>query len=179
MKLSRQLSLAAAFMFCSLQVQLAQARGPSTPEERAKVFELTRSLERDPLNEKATANRLWLREWIADVPDIRFNVCNDLLGHALADNYPYSRGSIQGIYTSRRRWGCRSSKCSHGDAASILELSTGCGVATDSPGNVLDCAWNACRVPINYRQCRNARIAAASFPRPFVVMAFGGGPSIG
>jgi hypothetical membrane protein len=90
-KLSRKLAVAGAFLFCALQVQHAEARGPSTPEERAKVIELTRSLEQDPLNENAEANRLWLRQWIADVPDIRFTVCNDLLGHALTDNYPYSR----------------------------------------------------------------------------------------
>src|SRR5687768_6547380 len=88
-------------------------------------------------------------------------------------------GSVQGIFTSRRRWRRRSSKCSHGDVALILELSTGFRVAADSPCNVPDCAWNAYRVPIFYRQCRNARIAAASFPRSFVVMAFGRGPSIG
>lgn len=91
MKLSRKLAVAGAFLFCALQVQHAQARKPSTPEERTKVIALTRSLERDPLNENAAANRLWLRQWIAEVPDIRFNVCEDLLGHGLTDNYPYSR----------------------------------------------------------------------------------------
>ena len=33
--------------------------------------------------------RQWLREWIVEVPDIRFQVCPDLIGHALGDNYPY------------------------------------------------------------------------------------------
>jgi hypothetical protein len=91
MKLSRKLAVAGAFLFFALQVQHAQAREPSTPAERTKVIELTRSLERDPLNENAAANRQWLRQWIAEVPDIRFNVCDDLLGHGLTDNYPYSR----------------------------------------------------------------------------------------
>lgn len=90
MTLSRKLAVAGAFLFCALQVQHAQAREPSTPEERTKVIELTRSLERDPLNENAAANRQWLHQWIAEVPDIRFNVCDDLLGHGLPDNYPYS-----------------------------------------------------------------------------------------
>ena len=79
MKLTRIPALAGVFLFCALQVQYAQARGPSTPEERTKVIELTRSLERNPLAENAAANRQWLRQWIADVPDIRFNVCNDLV----------------------------------------------------------------------------------------------------
>jgi hypothetical membrane protein len=91
MKLSRALVVVGGFLVFALQVHHAQARGPSTPEERAKVIELTRLLERDPLNENAPATRQWLREWIIEVPDIRFKACSDLLGHALGDNYPYSR----------------------------------------------------------------------------------------
>jgi len=91
MKLSCRLAVTGAFLFCAVQVEHAETRGPSTREERTKVIELTKSLEQDPLNENAEANRRWLRQWIADVPDIRFNVCNNLLGHALTDNYPYSR----------------------------------------------------------------------------------------
>lgn len=63
--------------------QHVQARGPSTGDERAKVVELARSLEQNPLAHNAAETRQWLREWIADVPDIRFWACTDLLGHAL------------------------------------------------------------------------------------------------
>jgi Protein of unknown function (DUF998) len=91
MKLSRGLVMPAAFLVCALQGQHAHARGPSTSEERAKVIELTRMLERDPLNENADATRQWLREWTIDVPEIRFHVCNELLSHGLGENYPYSR----------------------------------------------------------------------------------------
>ena len=90
-KLSRKLIVAGVFLVCALQVHHAQARGPSTPEERAKVVELTRLLERDPLGENAPATRQWLREWIKEVPDISFKVCDDLLGTGLGDKYPYSR----------------------------------------------------------------------------------------
>jgi hypothetical membrane protein len=31
-----------------------------------------------------------LRKWIIEVPDIRVYACDDLLGHGLGDNYPYS-----------------------------------------------------------------------------------------
>ena len=100
MKLIRGLFVAGVFLICALPVHQAQARGPSTPEERAKVVQLTRLLERDPLNENAGATRQWLREWIADVPDIRFKACDDLLGHALGDNYPYSREvNLQTIFS--------------------------------------------------------------------------------
>jgi hypothetical protein len=43
------------------QPEQTQARGPSTVEERAKVIELTRSLEREPLSENAGATRQWLQ----------------------------------------------------------------------------------------------------------------------
>ena len=79
------------FLVCALQGQDAHARGPSTSQERAKVIELTRMLERDPLNENAEATRQWLRQWTIDVPEIRFHVCKELLSHGLAENYPYSR----------------------------------------------------------------------------------------
>jgi hypothetical membrane protein len=91
MKLSRGLVVGGVFLVCALQGHHAHARGPSTPEERAKVIELTRMLERDPLNENADATRQWLRQWTIEVPEIRFHVCNELLSHGLGENYPYSR----------------------------------------------------------------------------------------
>jgi Protein of unknown function (DUF998) len=91
MKLSRGQVVAGVFLVCALQGHYAHARGPSTSEERAKVIELTRMLERDPLNENAAVIRQWLREWTIEVPEIRFHVCNELLSHGIDDNYPYSR----------------------------------------------------------------------------------------
>ena len=72
-------------------MRAAEARGPSTPEERAHFVTLVRKLERNPLGENADAARQWLQEWAAAVPDIRFQVCPDLLDPAFADGYPYSR----------------------------------------------------------------------------------------
>ena len=91
LKSLRRLGVAAAFVACALQPRHAEARGPSTPEERAQFVALVRLLERDPLAENANATRQQLREWMIEVPDIRFKVCPDLLGHALGDDYPYSR----------------------------------------------------------------------------------------
>ena len=90
MKLSRGLVIAGAFLLCAAQGDHAQARGPSTAEERAKVVALTHLLERDPLGENAPMTRQWLRGWVSEVPDIRVYVCDDLLGSGLGDNYPYS-----------------------------------------------------------------------------------------
>ena len=69
----------------------AEAREPSNPEERARFVALVRLLERDPLAENANAIRQQVRQWTIDVPDVRFKVCPDLLGHAIANDYPYSR----------------------------------------------------------------------------------------
>jgi Protein of unknown function (DUF998) len=91
MKPSRELVVVGVFLISALHVHHAHARGPSTPEERAKVIELTRLLERDPLNENADATRKWLREWMVEVPDLRFHVCRELLSHGLGENYPFSR----------------------------------------------------------------------------------------
>ena len=91
MKLSRRLVEASVVLLCALQVLHAQARGPSTREERAKVVALARLLERDPFAENAPATRQALRGWIVEVPDIRVYACDDLLSHGLGDKYPYSR----------------------------------------------------------------------------------------
>lgn len=90
MKLRKSLLKASVLLLCAIQVP-AEARGPSTPEERAKVVAVTRLLERDPFVENAPANRQWLRDWIVEVPDIRVYVCDALLSHDLGETYPYSR----------------------------------------------------------------------------------------
>jgi hypothetical membrane protein len=91
LKLLRGLGVAAVFVACALHPGRAEARGPSTPEERARFVALVRSLESDPLAENANATRQQLRDWTIEVPDIRFKVCPDLLGDAVGNDYPYSR----------------------------------------------------------------------------------------
>ncbi|HJW31973.1 MAG TPA: hypothetical protein VJ505_01275 [Holophagaceae bacterium] len=49
----------------------AQGRGPSTPEERARVVKLALDSEKDPLALMATDGR-WFEKWLDDVPDILF-----------------------------------------------------------------------------------------------------------
>jgi hypothetical protein len=55
-------------------------RGPSTPEERAKVVKLTRQLEREPLGKAAKDARQWLTVWLIQVPDVVVRPCGALLG---------------------------------------------------------------------------------------------------
>lgn len=86
---SRRLIAASVFLIGALP-EPAQARGPSTREERDKVVALARSLERDPFAENAPATRRWLRDWAVEVPDIKFYACDALLLPGLGDDYPYA-----------------------------------------------------------------------------------------
>src|ERR1039457_5136663 len=53
----------------------AKMRGPSTPEERARAVEYVRSLEEYPLAKDGLEKRMWLTEWIVEVPDFTVNAC--------------------------------------------------------------------------------------------------------
>ena len=90
MKSFPRLVAAGVFALCGLQPHPAEARS-STPEERARFVALVRLLEKDPLAENANAARQQLREWVSEVPDIRFKACPDLLGHVIGETYPYAR----------------------------------------------------------------------------------------
>ena len=72
MKRGCGLIVIAALVACALGPHCAEARGPSTVEERAQFVALVRSLEKDPLAHNASATRLQLREWIVEIPDISF-----------------------------------------------------------------------------------------------------------
>src|ERR1039458_6697116 len=53
----------------------AKMRGPSTPEERARAIDYVRSLEENPLAKDGLEKRMWLTEWIVEVPDVTVNAC--------------------------------------------------------------------------------------------------------
>jgi hypothetical protein len=65
--------------------QTEEERGPSTPEERAKVVRLTRQLERDPLGKDAKEARQWLTVWMIHVPDVVVRPCGALLGPVVGE----------------------------------------------------------------------------------------------
>jgi len=91
MKMWPGLTVVEVALVGALQAHPAQAREPSTHEERAKVVALTRLLEREPFAENTAATRQWLRAWVMEVPDIRVYVCDALLSDGVGDTYPYSR----------------------------------------------------------------------------------------
>ncbi len=53
----------------------AKMRGPSTAEERARALEYAQSLEQHPLAKDSLEKRMWLTEWLVQVPDVTVNVC--------------------------------------------------------------------------------------------------------
>lgn len=50
---------------------LAQGRGPSTPEERARVVKMAQDSENDPLSIHAREEK-WFQKWTDEVPDFMF-----------------------------------------------------------------------------------------------------------
>lgn len=50
---------------------LARGRGPSTPEERARVVQMALDAEKDPIKVRA-AEEEWFEKWLEEVPDIMF-----------------------------------------------------------------------------------------------------------
>jgi len=79
----------------------AEERGPSTAEERAKVIDLTRKLETDPLNPEAEGWRVWLAKWIDEVPDVVVPVCPGLLPQLLRSDRNYAHElAMQVVYSS-------------------------------------------------------------------------------
>jgi hypothetical protein len=83
------LALVAFFSVCASSVQ-AQKRGPSTPEERAKVIQLVHALESDPLNKDSADARRWLLTWLTDVPDVSVTICPDYLRPIFGKDKNYS-----------------------------------------------------------------------------------------
>lgn len=79
----------------------AEERGPSTKEERAKLLDLTRKLETDPLNPEAEDWRVWLAQWIDEVPDVVVPVCPGLLPQLVNTKRNYAHElAMQVVYSS-------------------------------------------------------------------------------
>ncbi len=79
---------------------LAEMRGPSTPEERLRVIDYARSLEQNPLAKDGLEKRMWLTEWIVQVPDLTVNACCMSLWSLDKVNNTYSNQlRMQAIYS--------------------------------------------------------------------------------
>ncbi|WLT31637.1 hypothetical protein [Geothrix sp. PMB-07] len=60
-----------AALVCLAIVPLRAERGPSTPEERARVQRLAAETDQDPLKLLTPEGR-WFTKWLDDVPDVTF-----------------------------------------------------------------------------------------------------------
>lgn len=78
----------------------AQQRGPSTPEERARVVEVARALEQDPLDKENKKGREWALAWVIQVPDLTIKLCTDLLGPVAGSKKNYSSELIAQLIIS-------------------------------------------------------------------------------
>ncbi len=84
----RALALAAVAV---LMPRAADARGPSTPEERKRAVETTRKLEKEPLARGSMEARRWLFQWIVDIPDIQVVSCKGPLDPLQEDEEGYGQ----------------------------------------------------------------------------------------
>jgi hypothetical protein len=79
----------------------AEERGPSTKEERARLLDLTHKLETDPLNPEAEEWRVWLAQWIDEVPDVVVPVCPGLVPQLVNTKRNYAHElAMQVVYSS-------------------------------------------------------------------------------
>jgi len=78
----------------------SKTRGPSTAEERARALSYVQSLEQNPLAKDSLDKRMWLTEWIVQVPDFTVKACCKALESLDKVNDTYSNQlRMQVIYS--------------------------------------------------------------------------------
>ena len=82
------------------QAAQAQQRGPSTPEERTRAVKVAHELEETPLAKDAKDNRLWVFQWIVDIPDITVSGCTDYFGKVPTPPRGHSKEIVQQMIIS-------------------------------------------------------------------------------
>ena len=91
--------LAVTVIAASIRAE-SKVRGPSTPQERARALDYIQSLEQNPLAKDSLDKRMWLTEWIVQVPDITVNACCKDLDSLDQVNDTYSNQlRMQAIYS--------------------------------------------------------------------------------
>ena len=78
----------------------AKARGPATEQERARALDYIQSLETNPLAKDSLEKRMWLTEWIVQIPDFSVKPCCKALDSLDKINDTYSNQlRMQAIYS--------------------------------------------------------------------------------
>jgi hypothetical protein len=91
--------LAVSILAASIPAE-SKTRGPATSEERARALSYVQSLEENPLAKDSLDKRIWLTEWIVQIPDFTVNVCCKALDGLDNINATYSNQlRMQAIYS--------------------------------------------------------------------------------
>jgi hypothetical protein len=73
------LILLAAIMMFAIPI-VAQNRGPSTSEERARAVQVAKALRADPTADNVQPDREWFVKWLIEIPDITVKLCPSIYG---------------------------------------------------------------------------------------------------
>jgi hypothetical protein len=91
--------LAVSILAASIPAE-SKMRGPATPEERARALSYVQSLEENPLGKDSLDKRMWLTEWIVQIPDFTINMCCKALDSLEKINATYSNQlRMQAMYS--------------------------------------------------------------------------------
>jgi len=72
LRLCRQFAVTLALGAALAAPALAQPRGPTTPEEAARIVQLAAAANQDPLGVMTSSDGRWFEKWADDVPDYQF-----------------------------------------------------------------------------------------------------------
>jgi hypothetical protein len=64
-------------------------RGPSTPEERQRVIDITHKLEASPLDQTLVKERDWAQQLLLEIPDVHLRTCTTLLRDIRRPRYKF------------------------------------------------------------------------------------------
>ena len=91
--------LAVTILAASIPAE-SKTRGSATPEERARALSYVQSLEENPLGKDSLDKRIWLTEWIVQIPDFTVNTCCKALDSLDKINATYSNQlRMQAMYS--------------------------------------------------------------------------------
>jgi hypothetical protein len=103
--MTRKLLAFVVVLIAAVSLPCAAKMCPSLSPDRERVLDYTHSLEDHPLAKDSLEKRMWLTEWIVQVPDLNVNVCckeldsldqvNNTYSHQLRMQAMYSQAAFQ------------------------------------------------------------------------------------
>jgi hypothetical protein len=103
--MARKLLALVVLFVAAVSLPCAAKMCPSAAQDRERVLDYAHSLEDHPLAKDSLQKRMWLTEWIVQVPDLTVNVCckelesldqvNDTYSNQLRMQAMYSQAAFQ------------------------------------------------------------------------------------